>query len=261
MCTNPKRLFEYLAATKEMGTTKIPGPTSFTSALIYALEALVKEKGRFTTVELLRKITKDAPHFPKDQKPVLSDRREDELPGRIMLHPLKGDQEGSERTALTPDNGNDFDTFKRRIVTLHFDFANKPSPTDIECLGNQLNKTFERHALGVNGVRWGGMKQSAAARALRSLQAGPKRRRATSTEQLQAASYVGGSQSGSNGDDSTFLTPSPSNGDSPRPLELTAAENVAVSESTLAPMLSAASLGVKLESQRQIEDSRRQHQR
>ena len=260
MCTNPKRLFEYLAATEEMGTTKVPGPDSFTSALIYALETLVKEKGRFTTVELLNKITKDAPMFPPDQKPVLSDRREDVHPGRIMLHPLKGDQESSERTALTPDNVNDLETFKRRIVTLHIDFCDKPSPTDIEWLGNELNKTFERHALGVNGVRWGGMKQSAAARALRGFQAGPKRRRA-SMEQLQAASDIGGSQSGSNGDDSAFLTPSPSNGDSPRPVELTAAENKAVSESTLAPILSVVSLGVKLESQRQIEDSRRQHQR
>lgn len=61
------RLFEYLAATKKMASTKVPGDDSFTSALIHALEALVMEKaeGRFTTVELLRKINHDAPHFPK----------------------------------------------------------------------------------------------------------------------------------------------------------------------------------------------------
>ena len=239
-----------------MGTTKVPGPDSFTSALIYALEALVKEKGRFTTVELLGKITKDAPKFPKDQKPVLSDRREDEPAGRIMLHPLERNQGDGASNASASGNDNNLDAFKRRTVTLHIDFCNKPSHADIERLGNQLNKTFERYILGVNGVRWGGMKQSALARALRGFQAGPKRRRASSG-QLQAASDAGGSPSGSNGDDSAFLTPSPSNGDSPRPLEPTAAGNIAVSPSTLAPILSAMSMGVKLESQGQIEDSRR----
>ena len=257
--TNPNSLFEYLAATKEWGTTKVPGPDSFTSALIYALEALVKEKGRFTTVELLRKITKDAPHFPKDQKPVLSDRREDVYPGRIMLHPLQGNQEAGSRTALAPDHDANLDAFQRYTMTLHVEYSKKPSLTDVETLGDQMNQTLERNNLGVTGVRYGGMKPSAAARALRSFQAGPKRRRA-SMEQIQPASDGDGSQSGSNGGDSALLTPSPSNGDSPRPMEFTATGTMAISSATLPPVLSEVSLGVRLQSQRMIEDSRNRHE-
>ena len=248
-----------MAATKEWGTTKVPGPDSFTSALIYALEALVKEKGRFTTVELLGKIKDDAPHFPKNQKPVLSDRREDIWPGRIMLHPLEGDQEVASRTTLVPDNRNNLEVFNRYTMTLHVEYSKKPSLRDVGTLGDQMNQTLERYNLGVTGVRYGGMRPSAAARALRSLKAGPKRRRA-SMEQLQIASDSGGSQAGSNGDDSALLTPSPSNEDSPRPTEFTATGNMTITSATLPPVLSEVSLDVRLHRQGQIEDNRKRHE-
>ncbi|KAL9626566.1 MAG: hypothetical protein Q9204_007208, partial [Flavoplaca sp. TL-2023a] len=63
----------------------------FDCALIFALKRLVrdKNKGRFTTDELLRKI-KTAPNFPKDQTPVMSNRDNKKTSaGRIMLHPLQ----------------------------------------------------------------------------------------------------------------------------------------------------------------------------
>ena len=73
-----------------MDLTPRPGKDSFTRALIYALKALVEKRqdGRFTTVELLNKI-KEAPDFPKDQNPMLSDREKKGSAGRIMLHPLQ----------------------------------------------------------------------------------------------------------------------------------------------------------------------------
>ncbi|CAL8574966.1 hypothetical protein XPA_000912 [Xanthoria parietina] len=98
-----RRLFEYLAAVEgHDGTTKIPGPESFTTALIFALKELVKEKdeGRFTTDELLRKIKTDAPNFPKDQTPAMSNRdNKHSSAGRIMLHPTPTPQavRGGER--------------------------------------------------------------------------------------------------------------------------------------------------------------------
>ncbi len=85
------RSFEYLAATEEIGFTMVPGEDSFTRALIYALETLVEERtdGRFTTAELLNKIKTDAPHFPKDQNPMLMNREGSHSAGRIMLQPLQ----------------------------------------------------------------------------------------------------------------------------------------------------------------------------
>ena len=246
-----------------MATTPIPGQNSFTSALIFALETLVEEQGRFTTVELRNKIKNDAPNFPKNQNPVLCSRKKcGSSSGRIMLHPLEKAQKSQENgSALSLGEDTDLDIFKRQTVTLHFDFCDKPSHEVVKAFGQELNQIFETDNLGVNRVRWGGMKQSAAGRAFGILQRSLHRHRRASSEQLQAASDAGGSQSGSNGDDSVFPTPSPSNGNSPRPLEFTAAGNIAVSPSTLAPILSAVSLGVKLESQGQIEDSRRQYER
>lgn len=151
------RSFEYLAATEEMGFTKVPGKDSFTRALIYALEALVEERadGRFTTVELLNKI-KDAPHFPKDQNPMLINREKNYSAGRIMLHPLKGN--GSD-VELSRKEAAKLDPLKGHALTLHFDFSEKPSSTYLEMLGRELNDFFERN-LGINQVRWGGMRQA-----------------------------------------------------------------------------------------------------
>ena len=140
-----------------MATTRVPGEDSFTSALIYALEALVEEKGMFTTVELLRKIKSHAPNFPSDQIPVLSDRRDDAQAGRIMLHPLHRNQEDGSRTAISSEETSNLDALKRHTVTLHSDFAKKPPSTDIEILGRHLNQIFERSTFGVNRVRWGGV--------------------------------------------------------------------------------------------------------
>ena len=142
------RLFEYLAAAKDQGTTPVPGEQSFTSALIFALEDLVQQKkeGRFTTLELLREI-KHAPNFPKDQHPGLSEREDPHRPaGRIMLHPLRR----HEAMAEIPNEGFEMDS-KRHTVTLHFDFGGKPSKDHLETLGAGLNGIFDRTLLKCTG--------------------------------------------------------------------------------------------------------------
>lgn len=160
------RSFEYLAATDAMGSTQLPGPDSFTSALVHALETLVKEKaeGRFTTVELVKRIRLHK-HFPNDQTPVLSDRDTKSTAGRIMLHPLK---ETSSNSQSFPKEVATLDPLRRQTLTLHFDFEEKPSQTCIEQLGRRLNGIFERDTLGVNGVRWGGVRQPTVTRALKA---------------------------------------------------------------------------------------------
>ena len=175
------RSFEYLAAAKDQGSTQFPGATSFTSALIFALKRLVKgkEKGRFTTDELLRKI-KDAPKFPKDQTPVLSNRDNKKTSaGRIMLHPL----EKHRLSRVATGEECQIRTATGYLMTLHFHFGNNPPDDHIITLGRNLNKLFERNTLGVHGVRWGGMKATAVTRATRKFQKSLMKRRASSQSQ------------------------------------------------------------------------------
>ena len=178
------RLFEYLAATSR-GSTPVPGKESFTSALIYALEDLLKknENGRFTTDELLRKIQHHAPFFPKDQVPVLSDREEgaSSSAGRIMLHPL--DPNGTPQSPSK--EGPSLDPTKRQTLTMHFDFGDKPSLESIKTLGLQLNNIFDRNTLGVNRVRLGSLRSSMFNRAVKSWTASLARSRRMSGRQQQ----------------------------------------------------------------------------
>lgn len=182
-------LFEFLAATKELGKTPIPGPYSFTSALTWALEALVEEKGdqegRFTTDELLRKIQHDAPDFPEDQEPVLSNRKPgDTSAGRIMLHPL--DRNGTKAQSPAKEvTRPDLDQAKRQTLTLHIDFAEKPSKVSIEKLGYQLNGIFDPNTLSVNRVRFGSLRPSVFNRATKMFAAFAERHRRLSGRQQQ----------------------------------------------------------------------------
>ena len=222
------RLFEYLAATREMSTTRGPGDKSFTEALIYSLEALEKEKGRFTTVELLNHIIHHAPNFPKNQTPVLSNRKGNDQAGRIMLHSIREIPNG-QKSASSTDECTIQDAFKRRTVTLHIDFRDQPSLTDIETLGTQFNYLFERSSLSVNLIRWGGMQGSAALRALGNFQAGGlKRSRRVSMEQQQATLDMGAVGRWSSEKNADLLTPSSSssNQHSPRVLEFKTTESL-----------------------------------
>ena len=160
---NDHRLFEFLAACGPTASTKPPGKDSFTSALIYALERLVKERpgGRFSTIDLLRVIQDDAPYFPKDQTAMISDRLKNTPGGRIVLHPLKEDG------PINPATPEEVDPTKLHTVTLHLDFSDAPTKDDIKHIGYEFNTVFERRRFGLNRIRWGGMqcRQATIARA------------------------------------------------------------------------------------------------
>jgi hypothetical protein len=82
--------FEYLAATSANSTTRKPGKHSFTTALIWALKALVATEKSFSTQDLLTNILCKAPDFPEEQSPRLSERGSSCL-RRIVLAPLSND--------------------------------------------------------------------------------------------------------------------------------------------------------------------------
>ena len=132
-----------------------------------------RQGGRFSIIDLYQVIHCDAPHFPKEQRAVISDRQKNALRGgRIVLHPLK--EEGPVNP-LTPE---EVDPSKLHTVTLHFDFSDAPTKDDIEHIGDEFNMVFERRRFGLNCIRWGGMqcRQATIARAAKTLLALYKKR-------------------------------------------------------------------------------------
>ncbi|KAL6715998.1 hypothetical protein ACLMJK_006960 [Lecanora helva] len=173
-----KRYFEYLAACGPVDSTRVPGPKSFTSALILALEFLAdpinKPGGRFTTVDLLNRIKEHSPEFPADQNPKLCDRRKaNGKPGYLMLHPL---HLGAPQEQIIPKESDPGELTKIQTVTLHFDFSDRPPLEHIGILAQELDRISDQHSLQFHDVRWGGIKRSMAARAIQWLLQGRERR-------------------------------------------------------------------------------------
>ncbi|KAL8734043.1 MAG: hypothetical protein Q9166_001804 [cf. Caloplaca sp. 2 TL-2023] len=179
------RHFELIAAAKDHGLTKVPGPESFTRALIYSLQKLVngKPEGRFTTDELLRSITTDAPDFPNDQTPVMFDRdNKKPSPGHIILHPLRKD--GKDGTApQTPKAESPLKGAIGYMITLQFEFPEKPPDDHITTIGRNFNKVFEQNTLQVLRIRWGGIRANTFTRAAHHFQKKLRSRRASSQSQ------------------------------------------------------------------------------
>ena len=148
------RAFEYLAATKAGELTNVLGKSSFTSALCYALKKLLKEKKRFTKVDLGQEIT-HYQHFPEDQEPVLTDRDDNSGIGRIELYALlEQDDIGS-----TGAEGSRLSAYDGQVLTLHYDFGSRPSKQNIQKLGERLNRA-RLDQLGIERIRWGGVKET-----------------------------------------------------------------------------------------------------
>ncbi|KAI4164461.1 MAG: hypothetical protein LQ342_001774 [Letrouitia transgressa] len=179
---NSISLFEYLAASKNQDTTEIPGPSSFTSALIYALKSLSDEKegGRFTTAELSKRI-RTAPEFPKAQIPMLEDRedgpdRSYHDVGRIILHPL-------EKAGTPTEIPDEIALAPKHVLTLHFEFGGKPPDDNLTVFTSELRNAYEGQNIGLRRVRWGGERATTFARATRWFERGLNKRRESTRKQ------------------------------------------------------------------------------
>ena len=151
------RCFEFLGATSSNATTKIPGPESFTSALIWALGVLAKETDKFTTSTLVAKI-KEAPNFPKRQVPVLTERNDLSTLQRIVIAPLLDAHEAS--TAVPADEQ---DTTRRQpwgFLNLRFSLESCPEKAEIAKFGMDVRRILQSTELKVQGVKWAGFYRS-----------------------------------------------------------------------------------------------------
>ena len=119
--------FEYLAACFYDKVTQPSGPKSFTTALIWAVNDLLRTHGRFSIYELQQKIMQ-APDFPRDQ--VVQIREHGQLyTQRLVLEPL-ADPSNSDDISNKPDIYGPLEDGEIRLLAL------QKSPSEdapIEC--------------------------------------------------------------------------------------------------------------------------------
>jgi hypothetical protein len=152
------RSSEFIGATVAGALTKIPGKSSFTTALIWALEKLANERPIFTTSELVKE-TCNAPDFPKTQVPILAERNAASNT-RIQLSKLSPDGGELESPGNAGALGSDIVPLDPQYLSLRFAFDNKPSDKEIKHMALSLNKMIKTHALSARRVDWGGLRSS-----------------------------------------------------------------------------------------------------
>ena len=148
-------MLEYLAATSAVSSTGIPGPHSFTTALIWALRDLAAKGRKFNTNELVNKIN-DAPNFPKNQRPELSNRSGKSTAQRIMFEPIS---KGGTTARTVGDQASVHAPVPNvtTVLSLKFFFDERPTEENVETLGRSLNHLFQQNRLAVNRIDWGGL--------------------------------------------------------------------------------------------------------
>lgn len=151
-----RRAFEFLAATSANSTTKKPGKHSFTSALIWSLSHLLEKHVPFSTQELLRTILNDAPDFPTDQSPRLSERPPACL-RKIMLAPLTTDS-GSKPTGNSEaDEEEEFTEETRQELTIRLVFNSGITPSMVKEVASHLGRLIRDSDIKAKAALWEGI--------------------------------------------------------------------------------------------------------
>lgn len=146
-----QRLFEMLTACDAGESTRFPGPHSFTSALISALEGLEKEK-RFNTCKLRQKIM-EVPNFPENQHPMLYPRpfpASGPINEEHITLEICGGQQNEEQDTLGISReemkvGGDY-------VDLRFHFKGTVSKEEITILASAMKQLLQRGELSLRRV-------------------------------------------------------------------------------------------------------------
>lgn len=153
-----------MGATGPDGWTQVPGPHSFTSALIWALSQLSSREGGFTTSQLLQMILQ-APDFPKGQMPVLLERGVGSVK-RLILAPLKAlppaSTPGDANFALSEARMNtsteaDEESSEQWRVDLRLLWQEIPTADVIKRMADELSKFMTTDDISVRRIEWKGL--------------------------------------------------------------------------------------------------------
>ena len=137
----------------------MPGKSSFTTALVWALEKLAKDRPIFTTSELVKKIC-SAPDFPKKQYPILAERNAASNV-RIQLSKLsKADGEPESPENPGAPGGGAGQPLNPQYLSLRFAFDTKPSDKEIAHIARALSGLIKNHTLTARRIDWGGLRPS-----------------------------------------------------------------------------------------------------
>jgi hypothetical protein len=134
------KIFEFLGATQANATTRAPGVESFTSALIWALEAFSNDAEGFTTSQLLTKIL-EAPDFPLDdgQRPCLTERGHHSL-RRLRIAAIPDTERELD---ATPTRGTEEPIEIEYFLNLSLLFTKCPTLDDITHLCSCLREVLQ----------------------------------------------------------------------------------------------------------------------
>ncbi|KAK5747235.1 hypothetical protein LTR17_000370 [Elasticomyces elasticus] len=130
--------YEFLGACSENSRTPRPGPTSFTTALTWALKQLATKDGPFSTKELRNKLC-EYEAFPKKQIPVLASLR----PGDNIVISRKGLKPGTTVQALTKSEQED-KLSKSESVHVQFHFDHKVDRGHVRAMADALRDIMDR---------------------------------------------------------------------------------------------------------------------
>ncbi|KAK3616602.1 Phosphatidylinositol-4-phosphate 5-kinase [Elasticomyces elasticus] len=133
----PQSPYEFLGACSESNGTPRPGPTSFTTALTWALRQLATKDRPFNTAELRSKLCKHEA-FPKKQIPVLAPLR----PGEHIVISRKGLKPGTTEQAPTKSEQKN-KLSNRESVHVQFHFDHKVNNGDVEAMADTLRDIMD----------------------------------------------------------------------------------------------------------------------
>ena len=148
------RIFEFLGAAGAAQTTPLPGPRSFTTALIWALDALAKDRDRFTSSELLSKIL-DAPNFGFDGQLPCQAERALHCVRRLVLEPLA--LETDVPTSPNRDQSNERADSSQYCLNLQFLLSNAPTDDHYKKLCDGLREIITSPDSITQQIIWRGL--------------------------------------------------------------------------------------------------------
>jgi hypothetical protein len=143
----PSKSFECIAACGRDKETSRPGETSFTTALIWSLKVLERDRKPFTTQELRTTIMK-APKFPAKQFVPLI-QQDESRDQQLVIAPFTTDSNTmSPKIAISSRASNE------ASLDLRFWYPNHPDEEEIKKLAHHLRKILEEESISASRIGW-----------------------------------------------------------------------------------------------------------
>jgi len=151
----PTRSFECIAACGRDKETTRPGKKSFSTALIWSLKALVKDRKSFTAQDLQIMIMK-APDFPEKQfVPLL--QHDEPRDQRLVLAPLSADSNSISPEFATPTSTSN--KLPQNYMDLRLWYDDPLDEKEVKKLSSLFRKLIEEGSISTRRIGWLGLQK------------------------------------------------------------------------------------------------------